>query len=172
MERVSVYGGVTFSDPFGLAPCPPNCDAWDAADLGVGFVPVASTVADVTTALTGRNQITGDDVGLFGRGVAIAGALTPLSGGQLRGIGKIVSGLTERFGQPVTRVLAEGRNQLEFTDPKSGIKFIVRGPETHPITRGGPPVTHYNVEVHKPLGSGRFRKIGNAHLDEEGRVIR
>lgn len=54
----------------------------------------------------------------------------------------------------------------------NGTKMVVRGPETHPLKAGGKPLTHDNVEVHEPTGSpGRFKKIENTHLDENGRVI-
>lgn len=103
--------------------------------------------------------------------IALLGLLTPATGGEIRGVGRIVAGLTERFGEPVQRALSGGRSQLEFTNPKNGVRFIVRE-EVHPLKPGGPPVPHTNVEVHKPTGEpGRYRQVGNAHLDTQGRPI-
>ncbi len=74
---------VTYSDPYGLAPasCPP-CDGSDAADVAVGFTPVASTIHDGVTLVSGRNPITGENVGVGGRFVAAIGLVTPASGGR------------------------------------------------------------------------------------------
>ena len=135
------------------------------------MTPGLSTVLDAATVVTGKNLVTGEQVGMGGRALAFAGLVTPASGGELRGVGKIVAGLTERFGAPVTRALKNGASQLEWTNSKNGVKFIVRGPEMHPIKPGGPPVRHTNVEVHKPQGDGRFKRQGNAHLDDNGNVI-
>ena len=53
-----------------------------------------------------------------------------------------------------------------FVCPCHGGVYNARGE-----VEGGPPVRHTNVEVHKPLGDGRFKKQGNAHLDDNGNVI-
>jgi RHS repeat-associated protein len=55
-----------------------------AGDVAAGLTPYVSTAHDVATLVTGRNQITGDEVGLFGRGVALVGVVTPVSGALLR----------------------------------------------------------------------------------------
>ena len=54
------------------------------ADLGAGLTPGVSTVQDAVTFSTGTNPVTGKDVGLGGRGVALVGLTTPLTGGELR----------------------------------------------------------------------------------------
>jgi hypothetical protein len=61
-------------------------------------VPGLSTGVDVATAFSGENPLTGERVGLFGRGVAVAGALTPFSGGQIRGAGKLLEKLADFLG--------------------------------------------------------------------------
>jgi RHS repeat-associated protein len=63
--------------------------AREAADLGVGFVPGASTVHDATVVLTGRNVITGERVGWGGRSIALIGVVTPIAGSHLRVVGHI-----------------------------------------------------------------------------------
>ncbi len=96
----------TYSDPYGL------CPQWltgspcgGAVDFGAGFVPGVSTGVDVATALSGENPLTGEEVGLLGRGVALAGVLTPVSGGQVRGAGKALQRLTRKVGNIVGRHL-------------------------------------------------------------------
>ncbi len=64
-----------------------------------------STGVDVATALSGENPLTGEEVGLLGRGVALAGVLTPVSGGQVRGAGKALQRLTRKVGNIVGRHL-------------------------------------------------------------------
>jgi hypothetical protein len=59
-----------------------------ALDFGASFIPGVSTGIDVATVLSGQNPLTGERVGLVGRGVALAGVLTPLSGGQVRGVAR------------------------------------------------------------------------------------
>ena len=73
--------------------------------MGAGFVPGLSTGIDVTTVLAGENPLTGEMVGLLGRGVALAGALTPVSGGQIRGTGEALQRLTLKVGNIVGRHL-------------------------------------------------------------------
>jgi RHS repeat-associated protein len=95
---------VTYSDPYGLTPalCPP-CDGSDAADVAVGFTPVASTIHDGVTLVSGRNPITGENVGVGGRFVAAIGLVTPASGGQIRGAGKAISLTRHAVHQAITR---------------------------------------------------------------------
>jgi hypothetical protein len=50
-----------------------------------------SSGIDAATVLSGQNPLTGEDVGLLGRGIALAGLLTPVSGGQIRGAGKFLT---------------------------------------------------------------------------------
>jgi hypothetical protein len=59
-------------------------------DAGAGFVPGVSTAIDVATALSGENPLTGEAVGILGRGIALAGVLTPVSGGQIRAAAKAI----------------------------------------------------------------------------------
>jgi hypothetical protein len=60
------------------------------ADVAVGFTPGLSTAQDAVTVATGTNPVTGQDVGVLGQGVALAGLLTPASGGELRAGAAIV----------------------------------------------------------------------------------
>lgn len=66
--------------------------AREAADLGVGFIPGAATVHDITVASTGYNAVTGTQVGWGGRGVAFVGAVTPVSGPQIRAGYTVIQG--------------------------------------------------------------------------------
>lgn len=50
-----------------------------------------STGIDLATVVSGENPLTGEQVGWVGRGVALAGVLTPVSGGQIRAAGKFLS---------------------------------------------------------------------------------
>lgn len=68
MYRFAAGDPLNYSDPFGLCPCPPDCGWRDAAGLGAGFIPVVSELNDAATVFTGRDNITGEDVGLLGRG--------------------------------------------------------------------------------------------------------
>ena len=88
----SEYRGLAYSDPFGL------CPQWltgrpcsGAVDVGAGFVPGVSTGIDIATAVSGQNPLTGEQVGWVGRGIALAGVLTPASGGQIRGAAKAIA---------------------------------------------------------------------------------
>ena len=79
----------------------------DAIDVGVGFVPGLSTLHDLSVAATGYNAITGERVGAGGRLIAFAGMVTPFSGGQFRGAGKLLaSGLGNVHGGRVTADVA------------------------------------------------------------------
>ncbi len=83
---INLYGfangdPISYSDPYGLCPwwmqvSPLNCEAYDAfqaggargvLDLGVGMSPVLGDLHDGATALTGRNAITRERVGVGGR---------------------------------------------------------------------------------------------------------
>ncbi len=92
----------TFTDPFGLCPIPPeSCLGREGVDLVVGSTPGASTLADAITVISGRNVVTGDDVGLGGRALAFAGLITPAGGGQIRAAGKAITRVTEDFANRV-----------------------------------------------------------------------
>lgn len=87
---------VSYSDPYGLCPIPPSsCLGRQGADLGASFVPVLSSLHDAATLVTGKNYITGQKVGLGGRGIALVGLLTPATGGQIRGAKEALSALIQ-----------------------------------------------------------------------------
>jgi RHS repeat-associated protein len=69
-----------------------------AGDVAAGLTPYVSTAHDVATLVTGKNQITGDKVGLFGRGVALVGVVTPVSGALLRkGLNEVADAVRRIF---------------------------------------------------------------------------
>ena len=73
--------------------CPPIEDCLrQAGDLAAGLIPGVATVHDATTLLTGRNQVTGESVGVLGRIVAFVGLVTPATGGELRAAGAMLGG--------------------------------------------------------------------------------
>lgn len=96
---------IAFTDSFGLCPIPPSsCLGRQGADLAVGFTPVLSSIQDGATALTGKNYVTGEKVGAGGRLIALAGLLTPASGGEIRGAGKIITRGFGNIGGGVAKV--------------------------------------------------------------------
>jgi hypothetical protein len=128
--------------------------------------------SDAVTLFTGKNVVTGEQEGMGGRFVAALGLFTPASGGELRGIGKIINTLTERFGDEVASFTTKaGAVQREWVNKKSGMKHVLRGPETAPLKPGGPDVTHWNYEQHVPRGKGRYSQVQNIHLDSKGSPI-
>jgi hypothetical protein len=108
---------VNFSDPFGLSQCPPNCTASDAADLAAGATPGVSTVHDAVTLFSGRNVITGEDVGVGGRLIAAAGLITPAGGGEIRAAGKAISFAWHAVDQAITRGVKPGAILDAFRNP-------------------------------------------------------
>jgi hypothetical protein len=109
---------IAFSDPFGLCPIPPStCFGRAGADLGIGLVPIVSTLHDVATAISGTNVITGERVGLAGRLVAIAGALTPASGGQIRAGASTAQEVTRALIRNATTNPHGWRTVGAFTEP-------------------------------------------------------
>jgi hypothetical protein len=77
---------VNWVDPLGLDPEDPR-RLREAADAAAGFVPGVSTGVDALVAATGYNPITGQCVGAFDRGLALAGFIIPgISGGRLRAV--------------------------------------------------------------------------------------
>ncbi|MBA3339930.1 MAG: RHS repeat-associated core domain-containing protein [Geodermatophilaceae bacterium] len=149
---------VAYTDPFGL--CPPCSDREDGfGDNDPGFADPTAYIGPAEVKL-GAALLVG--IVSDASKVAFEGA-----------IGRIFTGLAERFGAAVEKLAATGARQAEFTVAKDGTKVILRGPETHSLPgSGGKPVTHYNVEVQKPTGKpGRFKKVEDTHLDADGRVL-
>jgi len=112
---------INFSDPFGLCPIPvSSCFGRGGVDLAAGFTPGVSTGVDVATALTGTSPITRDDVGGLGRGIAVAGVLSPISAGQIRAAGNFLEAgakaLAEKWG---TRFGIRVRHALGRSDGAS-----------------------------------------------------
>ncbi|WP_461415290.1 RHS repeat-associated core domain-containing protein [Gemmatimonas sp.] len=96
---------VNFSDPYGLCPIPiSSCLGLEGADLAAGSTPGFSTLLDFATAITGKNWITGEQVGPAGRLIAVAGLITPAGGGEIRAAGKMI-GFT---GHGVDQVINRG----------------------------------------------------------------
>lgn len=109
---------VAYTDPFGLCPFPPSsCFGRQGADLGAGFIPIVSSVHDGVTLLTGKNHITGDNVGLGGRAIALAGLLSPASGGQIRGIISTGKKALSALIKDATTNLKNWRTVGAFTEP-------------------------------------------------------
>jgi RHS repeat-associated protein len=97
---------VNFHDPFGLR-AQGCCTREDAADIGVGLIPVVGNLHDAHTAIRGKNIVTGDDASTGDRLFAAAGIVLPVSGGALKG-GKVVIGETmKRVRNYASRVRAE-----------------------------------------------------------------
>jgi len=77
------------------------------ADKGAAFVPGVSTVQDVTAVATGKD-FTGEDVGTTGRVLALIGALSPLSGGQLHVMLNVGAETAEGGEKLASRLVAGG----------------------------------------------------------------
>ena len=163
--------GLSYSDPYGLCPIPPSsCLGRDGADLALGSTPVVSTLLDAATVLTGKNLVTGEDAS---RLVALAGVGTPAGAAHIRGIDRVAEKLTERFGPALSAIIKERSGALhrEWVNAKSGMKHILRGPETDQIRPGGPKVKHWNYTQQVPGEGGRYKDVNNVHLDENGDPI-
>jgi hypothetical protein len=133
-----------------LRSCPPDCDAREAADLAAGLAPGVSTGHDAVTLVTGKNYITGEDVGVGGRLIALAGLASPLSGGEIRASSKLVTAaagaLSARIGKNSVTVAIEG-----------GLKRIDLVGKAHK----GVPTPHvhtYRVHRNPATGASRTRK--------------
>jgi RHS repeat-associated protein len=106
---------VNFSDPFGLCPIPPeSCAGRAGADLGLSSLPIASTLLDAATLITGRNLVTGEDAG---RLVALAGLVTPAGGGQIRAAGKLITFAKHAVDQAINRGVKPGSILDAFRNP-------------------------------------------------------
>ena len=131
------------TDPDGECPVPlSNCAGRGGVDVAAGFTPFVSTGVDAVTVLSGRNPITGEKVGWFGRSVALVGLLTPLSGGQLRA----ASNLTEA-GVQVARHADEAADA------------------TRVATRIGGDAAQDGVEKVVTVSHGRFPQAAR-HIDD------
>jgi uncharacterized protein RhaS with RHS repeats len=127
-DPIGVAGGInlyqfngnnpaSYVDPFGL------CPQWltgrpcsGGVDLAAGFVPGLSTGIDVATAVSGENPLTGEQVGLSGRAIALVGVLSPASGGQVRGL---ITGAKHALSEGLLRVTS-GFSDKALRDTYSG----------------------------------------------------
>src|ERR1043166_4056083 len=133
---------VNFSDPMGL--CPP-C----GIEIGAGvFGPQGYSKYQFAESMERMHERAKAMVLGFTGPMAVEGE-------GVSALGKIANDLTERYGKPLIRALESGASQLEF-DIGKGTKMVLRGPEPHPLTPGGEPVEHFNIEVHEPNGRGNF----------------
>jgi RHS repeat-associated protein len=142
---------VNFEDPFGL------CPQWltgrpcsGGVDLGASFIPGVSSGIDAATVLTGENPLTGEQVGLVGRGIALAGLITPASGGQIRAASKFVS---DAAGALASRI---GKNSVTVAT-ENGFRRIDLVGKAH----GGVPTPHvhtYTVHTNPATGASRTKK--------------
>ncbi|HYR27961.1 MAG TPA: RHS repeat-associated core domain-containing protein, partial [Thermoanaerobaculia bacterium] len=79
-------------------------------DIGVGFVPVAASVHDFATLTTGKNHITGEEVGAAGRVAAGAGLLLPISGAHVSKLFKVKHHVFPQAPELQAKFLALGIN--------------------------------------------------------------
>lgn len=139
------------------------------ADLGVGFVPGVSTVHDVSVLFTGYNVVTGESVGLGGRGIAFVGMVTPVSGGQIRilgqglsRLGNVGSGMASAATamRAAERWLGEGYRQLKpgiFRSSDGTRQF--RMTDADLVPRKGAPHVHF-----ESIGPDGREILENGHL--------
>ena len=158
------------SDPFGLCPqwlTGRPCSV--ATDAGAGFVPGLSSGIDAATVLSGQNPLTGEEVGLIGRGLALAGLLTPTSGGQIRGAGAVAKNWILPEVEKVVEAIKSIGAKVKVHPTKAGkgaaIDFgdgtvVDIRVETHPLSPGGPPKLHGNVETFQ-----HGKQKSNKHID-------
>lgn len=106
--------------------------------------------------------------------MALSTSPVGMGGGATRGVGRIVEMLTGRFGNEVAIIekTSSGAIQREWINARSGMKHVLRGPEVDQIRPGGPKLKHWNYEQQIPVGEGRWKKINNVHLDENGNPIK
>ncbi len=140
---------VNFSDPFGLCPyviTGKPCGTGTA--IGVGFVPIFGDAVDIVGALSGRDLLTGENIGAVGAGVTIAGTI--LGSGKLarEAVGAVstyadVTKRGSRFWNRATNVDAvqfgQGLTESGFARvnraggitiyTKGDRRYVVRGPE-------------------------------------------
>ena len=152
---------VNFGDPFGLWP------EWMKKAGAIAKRYVARRAADLS-APCDVSCAAGMAAGMAGGAGRAAGA-----GARLGGIERITRTLRSRFGEETrTFTKPDGAVQREWINPKSGMKHVLRGPETDQIQAGGPQVRHWNYEQQVPRGAGRYKTVQNVHLDANGNPIR
>jgi RHS repeat-associated protein len=117
---------VSYTDPYGLA-AEECCQLLrNLASFGTGFVPIASEVNDVTTILTGRDVIAGEDVGIGGRFFAAAGIISPVGGGAqvrgaVRGVAEAAQSLSKAIGRnSVTIHTVNGHRRIDLVGKAHG----------------------------------------------------
>lgn len=76
-----------------------------------------STGVDAATLFMGKNPITGESVGGFGRVVAAVGLLTPASGREIRAAGKAISFAKHYFDQKFARAVRSADIWEAFKKP-------------------------------------------------------
>lgn len=89
----------------------------------------------MATAVSGHNVITGEDVGVGGRLLAAAGAVTPFSGGQIRGGVRVGSEVLGAAGRAIQRfadrvgvdVAVIGSRARGTAGPLSDYDYVVGG---------------------------------------------
>jgi RHS repeat-associated protein len=122
---------VALTDPDGECPIPlSSCAGRQGVDLAAGFTPGVSTAVDAVTVFRGRNPITGEKVGIFGRAVALVGLVTPLSGGQLRAVTK-----TAETGVQATRHADEVADVTQVATTRLGSDAAQRNNRTSQVDR-------------------------------------
>lgn len=101
----------------------------DAASVIAGFIPGVSEATDLATIITGRDVISGEDVGTVGRIAAVIGIFTPFSGSQIRAVGKLFRMRQHALDQALKRGVSEEaiRDALEKPLKKSGVKTDSEG---------------------------------------------
>jgi RHS repeat-associated protein len=168
---------VTYSDPYGLAA--EECCRFlrNLLSVGAGFVPVASELNDVTTIVTGRDVIAGEDVGVSGRFFAAAGIISPVGGGSAVRAG--VRGIADQIGSGhafLKHVLDKGefrglgiRTHRQFSEFIGNIMTNAKGADVRQLRNGR---TAYwdngtgTVVIHNPRAANQ----GTAFRPDNGRA--
>ncbi|HET7464580.1 MAG TPA: pre-toxin TG domain-containing protein [Longimicrobium sp.] len=136
---------------------------------------VSSTVLDAVTLVSGYNVITGEKVGWGGRAMAAIGLLTPVSGGELRGAGKLLGAAEHGAERAASHLTGRAPRLLKRwgTDWESAEKLgreaaaAAKNPEFgHGVSfssriRGGPDGNVVSTEALTEAGF-TFRKTGNS----------
>jgi RHS repeat-associated protein len=161
---------VNFTDPFGVCIGAASivCQQWIQRGVAAVSRYANQRIADLRAPCDmacGTEMAVAMAMGMSG-GLSVAGA-------EAGGIGKIVTTLSRRFGDETAAFTRpNGAVQREWVNSKSGMKHVLRGPETSQIQPGAGPVKHWNYEQQAPQGNGRYKKVQNVHLDENGNPIK
>jgi RHS repeat-associated protein len=146
---------VSYSDPYGLcppAPCddsPENSPAgllaqgrllWNGLRTLAANLPVIGDGNDISTVVSGRDVIAGENVGPGGRILAGAGIISPVgSGGAFRGIADAIG----RGHAYLSHVVRRGefralgiRTQSQFTAHVQNVMNNARGADVRQLSRG------------------------------------